>query len=71
MTGQTLTDCNAGTADKRAGAYTRGASVWQSMTVKVGLSGTLQWLRTDAYRRPGARTAHAPLKPAHAHIRTS
>ena len=75
MSGQVLTDCNAGLGDKRAGAYTRGRSNWQAMTVRLDASGTLLWLRTDAYRLTGKRATLKPLNPtrvcpstANAHI---
>jgi len=53
-TGNLLSDCNAGTADARAGALPRAASVWQSMIFRTDLAGTLTWLRSDQYRPTGA-----------------
>ena len=47
LSGQLAADCAAGTADARAGAYPRQASVWQSMVFRTDLNGNLQWLRTD------------------------
>ena len=47
LSGQLAADCAAGTADARAGAYPRQASVWQSMIFLTDLNGNLQWLRTD------------------------
>lgn len=52
MTGQMLTDCNAGLGDKRTGAYPHFAGVWQSMTAKTDSSGTLEWQRVDSYKAP-------------------
>eukprot|EP00966_Prymnesium_polylepis_P295607 6826923-Prymnesium_polylepis.1 len=39
--------CHAGNGDTRAGAYPRGASIWQSLVVKIDASGTLLWQRVD------------------------
>ena len=52
LTGQDLTDCGAGDGDKRAGAYKRGAGVWQSMVVRTDADGEQQWLRVDSYKAP-------------------
>jgi hypothetical protein len=50
--GQLKTDCDAGNADKRAGAYTRQGGTWQSLIIRTDLAGTLQWQRVDQYRHP-------------------
>ena len=48
-TSSDITDCNAGQADKRAGAYLRAASKWAVMTLKTDSSGTLLWQRVDSF----------------------
>lgn len=53
-TGTTLSECNAGTPDKRTNAVPRPKSVWQSMVFRTDLDGTLLWLRTDQYRAAGS-----------------
>lgn len=50
MSGQMLSDCQAGLGDKRSGAYPRGASIWDSMTIKASSDGTLEWMRSDTYK---------------------
>ena len=45
-------DCQDGRGDLRAGAYTRGAGIWQSMTIRTNSAGVLQWQRVDAYKAP-------------------
>ena len=40
----------AGTADHRAGAVARGASVWQSLVIRTDSEGKLQWQRVDQQR---------------------
>ena len=43
-------DCAAGRGDLRPGAYLRGATVWQSLVVKIDASGTLLWQRVDSFK---------------------
>ena len=50
MSGQMLTDCNAGRGDRRAGAYPRAPSVWDAFTVKTSSDGTLEWQRADSFK---------------------
>ena len=44
------TDCQAGTADPRAGAVPRQKGNWQSLVAKTDLDGTLLWQRVDSFR---------------------
>ena len=45
-------DCANGNGDQRAGAYPRGAGVWQSLVAKFDSAGSLLWQRVDSYRHP-------------------
>ena len=57
MSGGMLTSCQANqplTADARAGAVARAASVWQSFVIRTDADGNLLWQRTDQYREPSS-----------------
>ena len=64
LSGAELTNCNAGLGDLRSGAIPRPPGVWQAMTVLIGATGAVQWIRTDSYRAPGKRTILTPHKQA-------
>lgn len=47
-----LTACQAGTGDTRT-LITRGASIWQALTINPDSDGYLLWQCVDSYKAPG------------------